>query len=203
MVTCLVENCSNSVKSKGLCNKHYLRQWKYGSTDVIHVDMSRRSPPNTSLARRFWSLVQVAGEDECWPWLGTTCKGYGKITHERKTLWAHRVSFELTYNIEPLTVLHSCDNPTCVNPGHLIDGTQLLNIEDSIEKGRARITHRSGEHSYQSKVTWREVIEIRESSASLATLAALYGLSKSSVWAIRKGKTWKTPGEVRLDIPGG
>ena len=38
-----------------------------------------------------------------------------------------------------LLVLHSCDNPSCVNPDHLRVGTQAENIQDRDAKGR---THR-------------------------------------------------------------
>lgn len=31
---------------------------------------------------------------------------------------------------------HTCDNPPCVNPAHLREGTQRQNVDDAIERGR-------------------------------------------------------------------
>jgi hypothetical protein len=77
----------------------------------------------------------------------TGCKvgpnGYGQIggtvdgRQERK--YAHRLAWELANNRpvpDGLVVMHSCDNPRCVNPSHLSVGTQSQNIHDSIRKGR-------------------------------------------------------------------
>jgi hypothetical protein len=35
---CSVEGCDNKAKHIGLCNAHYLRMWKYGSTDSKYTE---------------------------------------------------------------------------------------------------------------------------------------------------------------------
>lgn len=91
---------------------------------------------------RFWSRVRVAGPDECWEWIGAlNNKGYGRFgTYPKSgTLrhLAHRYVLAERGELDPaLTVLHVCDNPACVNPRHLSQGTQLDNIRDCLSKGR-------------------------------------------------------------------
>lgn len=37
-----------------------------------------------------------------------------------------------------MCVLHSCDNPHCINPSHLRLGTHKENMQDKVLRGRAR-----------------------------------------------------------------
>lgn len=90
------------------------------------------------LVGRFFAKVEFRGEDECWPWTGMRAHGYGYIWREGKMVRAHRLSYEIHVGEIPegLLVLHSCDNPGCVNPAHLRVGTGVDNSRDAIERGR-------------------------------------------------------------------
>lgn len=99
---------------------------------------------------RFRSLTDSSpGPDACWPWLGyrntpppgkaSRCWGYGRMSVAVGWIVAaHRLAFFLATGEEPNVVMHTCDNPGCVNPRHLRGGTQKENIRDASTKGRLR-----------------------------------------------------------------
>jgi hypothetical protein len=77
----------------------------------------------------------------CWLWTGTKWNtGYGYFRKNRKIQVAHRYMYALykgTFDPK-LHVLHTCDNPSCVNPEHLFLGTHTDNMKDMTSKGRHR-----------------------------------------------------------------
>jgi hypothetical protein len=106
-----------------------------------------------SIRERFALRVQKLG-DGCWEWQGYQDPvGYGRFRF-RGTMWlAHRVSWVLANGEIPdrLLVCHRCDNPPCVNPGHLFLGTTQDNALDKMSKGRhwaQKITHCPAGHEY-------------------------------------------------------
>lgn len=95
-----------------------------------------RKPSPLTPEERFWAKVEKG--PDCWEWKAFRNKGYGKFTYNGRMYLAHRLSWILTNGPIPdgLGVLHSCDNPPCVNPDHLFLGTQLDNMRDASNKGR-------------------------------------------------------------------
>jgi hypothetical protein len=99
--------------------------------------------PSSTPDLRVWKYVPSwLPEDRCWPWQGAAStrvggnRGVLNLPGSRKQILATRVIFEDLHGYLPKVVRHSCDNPICVNPGHLLPGTQLENTRDSIERGR-------------------------------------------------------------------
>ena len=94
--------------------------------------------PSPEWIENFWSNVDKSGS--CWEWMGAKMgRGYGSVQFRGKTIGAHRISHFLGtgfLNGKGLVVMHSCDNPSCVNPKHLSVATQSENIRDCVSKGR-------------------------------------------------------------------
>ena len=79
-----------------------------------------------------WDNVEIRSVDECWPWKGEVTEyGYGR-TEKCKTDWgdAHRVVFKEFYGFEPKVCRHMCDNRSCCNPYHLLNGDKTDNTRD-------------------------------------------------------------------------
>lgn len=134
--------------------------------------------------------------DVCWPWTGSThTQGYGRCWDTRvgKVAYAHRLVYELRVGPIPegLDILHTCDNPPCVNPAHLRVGTHRENMLDKCAKGRANFCR--GETAGQAKLTEEKVRDIRQRAArgwSQHQLALEYGVSQPAIGYIIRRKTW-------------
>ena len=76
---------------------------------------------------------------DCLLWTGSTLgkHKYGGLRVGRTMLYAHRLSYEISKGEIPhgMVVMHTCDRPACINPEHLMLGTQMENVADMHSKG--------------------------------------------------------------------
>jgi hypothetical protein len=104
-----------------------------------------------------------------------------KIDGEFKLLSLHRVAYEVfkTAIPEGKCVMHSCDNPSCINPEHLSVGTRRENTKDMLRKGRDRFS--------PQKLTDQDVFDIRSSGLGSYKLAEIYDVTPVHIRRIRNG----------------
>ena len=140
----------------------------------------------------------------CWNWTG----GKGEFGHGRANVGsgranaemmpAHHLSYQLHVGPVPAgkIVMHSCDNPGCVNPAHLSVGTQLDNVRDMHTKGRWVMprTAGPGEGNGNARLSAKDVRDIlaaKRAGVSGNELANRYGVSRSHIYAICGGHKWR------------
>lgn len=100
--------------------------------------------------KRFFDKVDKTSQLPCWIWTaGKYRGGYGAFSFGRNNTHAtHRISFRYYKGEIPKgkVVRHTCNNTSCVNPDHLILGTQKENGTDRKKSG---VT--AGKNHYKAK----------------------------------------------------
>lgn len=147
---------------------------------------------------KFWK--QVTSKGLCWVWRGTkSSRGYGLVSVRGELMRAHRVSYVMAYGSISVDKLacHTCDNPACVNPLHIYEGTDKDNVADCIARGR-----RSGHHHGNGKKLSALQVETArrryaDRSANQLDLAREYGVARSTMQRVLRGQKYANePGPV-------
>lgn len=144
---------------------------------------------------QFISLIYPEPNTGCWLWGGRfDSKGYGRLSHRGTFQTAHRQSyfyFKGEFDTKK-HVLHSCDNPACVNPEHLSLGDQRQNNIERDIRGRQKTKH--GEEHKLAKLTTEQVIEIRRihnpKTNPTRKLARDFNISQGTIMKILKRVAW-------------
>jgi transposase len=127
--------------------------------------------------------------------------GYGRITKNGKLVRIHREVWLRENPDQTITgvIMHSCDNPSCINPAHLSHGTQAENIADMVAKGRRVVV--KGSNQPDAKLTESDIPVIRQlliDGKSCSKIALQYKVSPEAIRAIKKGRSW-----VHVPLPDG
>lgn len=142
---------------------------------------------------RFWSKVKKT--KGCWDWTGHKHRqGYGFIDINSIGKLAHRISWIINKGNIPknLFVLHKCDNPSCVNPGHLFLGTQTDNMRDMFKKNRnADVSGEKNPNRILSKLDVLKIRKLLKLRISYKEIAKKFGISYGNVNNIVSGYAWK------------
>lgn len=107
---------------------------------------------------------------------------------------AHRFAYKLFVGelIPGLKICHTCDNPLCVNPKHLYQGTQKQNMTDKVLRNR----NPQGSQHTNAKLSMEQVEEIRQDSRYQKDIAADYGVNQRTISRIKRGERYLTPSET-------
>jgi hypothetical protein len=153
---------------------------------MLDTEWNRRS-----FAVKFWNLIDVRGEHECWPWQGgLNPSGYGELSCPLVTFGgnqrAHRVSYFLIKgNPGDLDVCHECDNRPCCNPAHLFLCAHIDNMRHMVVKGRASFAKLS---PTQALDIWNQL----QTGGDPTLLAREFGATRSMITRIASGETWSS-----------
>jgi hypothetical protein len=142
---------------------------------------------------RFWSKVNKFGPvvrpelGPCWVWKAANSGGYGYVRHPdlHRMFPAHRIAYELGHGVIDvgLDVCHKCDNPICVRPTHLFQGTALDNSHDALRKDRKGV-----------KLTLDQVAQIRHLlnlGLEQGEIGVLFGVDRSMICKINRNRNWR------------
>lgn len=119
--------------------------------------------------------------------------GYPRIKFNKRSLPAGRLLWQIMYGelSEGELVLHTCDNPSCVNPEHLYKGSFQQNMEDKVDRARV-----AGERNPNCRLSDKDVAEIKrlynDVGLSQQKIASMYGTSQSHISHLVLGRRKKT-----------
>lgn len=176
------ENVADMVR-KGRCNN--AGGWR----------CRKKSPRKLFTAQRFDDFHTLDSKTGCWNWNRALNEdGYGKVVSGGKKTGAHRFSWERANGqVIPkgMVIRHSCDNRACVNPAHLLLGTQADNIQDTVSRGRQ--SSGKGERAGNAKLTESAVREIRQrvrNGETRTAVARSFSISIAQAANIAARRAW-------------
>ncbi|MFB9952083.1 HNH endonuclease [Rhizobium puerariae] len=165
------------------------------SSGDVFTGVARSSSFVPDFFERFFERYIEEPMTGCWIWLGSRGKaGYGNFTLDRRVYYAHRTAYEATHGEGSsigYIVRHRCDLRCCVNPGHLVEGLPIDNVEDAWR--RNRMNPARGEASGAAVLTEAEVALARSLAAHgtpVNDVAASLGIARNTIESAITGRTW-------------
>jgi len=146
------------------------------------------------LKKRFLSRVPkkyftTSYNDKCWYWRAENKNpDYRQLKWGGKMYLVHRLSYLIFNGLIPLNkiVRHTCDNPSCINPKHLILGTHYDNSIDSVKNNRQG--HQKLNIEAVKVIKW--MLKYKNKRGLTKKLSILYDVDASTITHIKKGDQW-------------
>jgi hypothetical protein len=127
--------------------------------------------------------------DICWNWQGAiSSSNYGSIYYGNKSYLTNRMSY-MTFK-GPIRsneiVRHTCDNPQCVNPQHLILGNLSDNAIDMVKRN-----HQGNQKLNEECVkVIKWMLKYKPEKGLAIKLARLHGVNVGNISRIKNNKRW-------------
>lgn len=205
---CIETNCKRRRKARGLCELHYDRAEAAG---CLHKYPTKKAKPGATMNERLrhigWDEVDRGRPgitSPCWEWRGArNDANYGFLfsgvyqngNKKRPVpILAPRAAYRTWVGPIPdgQIIRHRCDNPPCVNPEHLVTGTNADNSRDMVSRFRTK----NGENR-PHKLKDDEVVAIRvlysAGNISQRALAVQFGVSQQLVSHLVRGTRRPAP----------
>jgi hypothetical protein len=164
--------------------KYQEQRWK----SMLSYTTKGTIPPNLNL------------DTECLLWIGQKdLGGYGRIRYKKHIWSAHRVSWMISNKIEivpktnatgeVLIIRHLCNTPCCVEPSHLMLGTNAENAEDKVTNPN---NLSKGETHHSAKITkeMAQKIKLSVGKGTKRERAEEFGVPLTIVRDIDAGNSW-------------
>lgn len=159
--------------------------------NIAHMYLKKNQVDKRSMITRFWE--NVIKTDYCWNWVGrVNLEGYGLISENGKQYRANRISYQMKNGPikNEMLICHKCNNPNCVNPDHLYEGTPKENSQDMILAGHSR----KGIKNTNAILNEEKVLQIRkiykEKKTSYKALSINFEVSEATIGQIIRRDTW-------------
>lgn len=139
------------------------------------------------------TMCKIVGD--CHIWQGKVHQGFpylgGSICNLRRWVYAINHNLPDTWYLSHRTrkVYATCKNKLCLNPAHLFEASAgtMYTI--------AHYPDRAGKENVNVRLTEDQVLDIKKrrnnTPVSLDYLAKEFGVSKTQIWRISTGKSWK------------
>lgn len=159
--------------------------------NLAHIFIMKRIIQKTSVTneQKLNDLLQhTTVNNDCLEWKGCfNTDGYARMGGNVKV---HRLVYELktSKDIRGYVIRHTCDNPKCINPEHLLCGTPAENAHDKFVRNR------------QPRVVTKEKVFIANSLLKLGIqsqveIAAMLDLDVRRISDIKCGKYCSATGK--------
>lgn len=179
---CSIPDCGKPQKARSFCEAHYQAKRKAGMPTRRHAAKGE--------GQAFVEAAHLANVENCVLWPFSARNTYGTMRVGALRIQPHRYACILQNGppqSDDLVARHTCNVKRCVNPRHMLWGTNQDNMDDKVRCG----TCTRGEDINAAKLSADDVLTIRASKETHVALAKRYGVSVTSIFNVRNRLTWK------------